>query len=322
MAPHPYCLSHARTAPQRPLARPSDYCFASIVPSSGGRRRLDRFIGAGRCALLARWLARLLLVGCGAGFFPPPEVLAQNRKGQATLEVSSQLWLMPGSENPVEIKVVPRDAAPPQAMIVIRGVPQGMRFSEGRSFGPGVWVLPVTRLGDLKLTTPAETPSGGMLTVVLTSLEGTPIAEARTTVVSVPPISENAQNAVAAPAERNNGLAAITGAAEQAAAPPAPALRPQAENRSELTLLLDKGKESARLGNILIARQFYQRAAEKGLAEAALALAATYDPRELPRMKGITGLTADAAQARRWYEKARELGSPEAAARLAGLARP
>ena len=73
----------------------------------------------------------------------------------------------------------------------------------------------------------------------------------------------------------------------------------------ELLSLLQKGRESLRQGNMLVARQFYQRAAEKGLAEAAFALAATYDARELSRMKGIADVPADAALARKWYEKAK-----------------
>jgi len=51
------------------------------------------------------------------------------------------------------------------------------------------------------------------------------------------------------------------------------------------------------------------------LAEAALALAATYDPFVLRELK-VYGFTPDAAMARVWYEKARDLGSPAAPRRL------
>jgi TPR repeat protein len=196
-----------------------------------------------------------------------------------------------------------------------------MRFSEGRSFGPGVWVVPVTRLANLKLHTPAGN-TGGMLSLALTSLEGTALAEARTTVISAPPSSEATQTTASASAVTDpETVAALPPreAPKQGRAPPAPSL--PAGNRADLLLLLDKGHESLRLGNILIARQFYLRAADKGLAEGALALATTYDPRELAGMKGATGVRPDPDMARKWYEKARELGSPEAAARLSGLSR-
>jgi hypothetical protein len=237
------------------------------------------------------------------------------------LIVSGDLALTPGSEVPLEVRVVPADAAPPNAVIVIRGLPQGARLSEGRPFGPGVWVVPLTRLANLKLHSPADTDAAGILTVVLTSLEGTPIAEARTSVISVLPSKEPGQTTAAA-LPRVDPTAAVGPLpagrpVEQPPTPPAP--RIAVPNRAELLALLEKGRESARLGNILIARQFYLRAADKGLAEAALALAATYDARELSRLKGASGVTPDPDQARKWYGRAMELGSPEAAARLAEL---
>jgi TPR repeat protein len=97
--------------------------------------------------------------------------------------------------------------------------------------------------------------------------------------------------------------------------------KPTTEKRAEQLLLLEKGKESLGHGNILIARQFFERAANNGLAEAAFALAATYDPRELSRMAGGATVPPEPAVAVKWYERARELGSLDAAARLSGLAR-
>jgi TPR repeat protein len=63
---------------------------------------------------------------------------------------------------------------------------------------------------------------------------------------------------------------------------------------------------------------FYRRAAEAGFADAAFALAATYDPEELVRLK-VVGLKSDVAAARRWYERARGLGFKGAEERLVRL---
>jgi TPR repeat protein len=63
---------------------------------------------------------------------------------------------------------------------------------------------------------------------------------------------------------------------------------------------------------------FFQRAAESGLPQGALALGGTYDPEELAKLK-VIGLRPDHDAARKWYEKARELGSSEAAGRLQRL---
>jgi TPR repeat protein len=69
---------------------------------------------------------------------------------------------------------------------------------------------------------------------------------------------------------------------------------------------------------VAMARQFFLRAAEAGLARAALLLGGTYDQRELARQR-VQGVQANPALARRWYERARELGAPEAEERLANL---
>ena len=82
--------------------------------------------------------------------------------------------------------------------------------------------------------------------------------------------------------------------------------------------MVQRGETLRQGGDIASARLFFERAAETGLPEAALALGATYDPHELAQLK-VHGLRADSALARRWYERARELGHTEAATRLSRL---
>lgn len=277
-------------------------------------------------ATISRWLTTLLLlVGCGVGFwFAGTQVSAQGRKSTATLNVSSQLQLTPGAESKLEIRVAPGDALPPRSVIVIRGVPANLQLSGGRPFGPGVWVIPAAETISITLQMPMDARVGGVLTVALTTLDGASLAEAHITLVTTalpqetvktaaPPVSR----ASPPPVSRDDTPTAATQTLDQA---PAPKLTP--DIRAELLMLLEKGKDSFRLGNIQHARQFYLRAAEKGLAEAAMALAETYDPAELSRMKGVVGVLPDQALARKWYEEAKQLGSPEAAARISGLGRP
>lgn len=267
----------------------------------------------------ARWLTTLILAGCGVSLcLASPQVSAQGRKSSPTINVSPQLRLSPGMENKLEISFAPGDAIPPSSVVVIRGVPPDLRLSEGRPFGPGVWVVPATQIMTIKLQMPLEARVGGVLTIALTTLEGVSMAEAHITLLTTPPSRENAGKAASPPAGRDDTPTSATIASEQQPSPSPPKL--STENRAQLLLLLEKGKDSYRLGNILHARQFYLRAAEKGLAEAAFALAATYDPGELSRMKAV-GVAPDTGLARKWYEKAKQLGSPEAAARLSALSR-
>jgi TPR repeat protein len=98
------------------------------------------------------------------------------------------------------------------------------------------------------------------------------------------------------------------------------ATRPRlsAEERQRAEKLVVQGDRYLESGNVAIARQFFQRAADIGLALGALRLAATFDPNELSRL-GTQGVVPSPADARHWYERAKLLGAPEADERLARL---
>jgi len=96
--------------------------------------------------------------------------------------------------------------------------------------------------------------------------------------------------------------------------PSAPTLQRQLDDE-EITMLLKRGKDLIVTGDLAAARLVLRKAADANNAEAALALAATYDPFVLRELK-VYGFTPDAVMARLWYEKAIELGSPAAPRRL------
>jgi len=78
-----------------------------------------------------------------------------------------------------------------------------------------------------------------------------------------------------------------------------------------IKLLMKQGEEFMAAGDVVTARMVFQRAAEAGDANAAIAVGATYDPTVFAKL-GVVGISADTAQARSWYERAERLGSPEA----------
>jgi hypothetical protein len=86
-------------------------------------------------------------------------------------------------------------------------------------------------------------------------------------------------------------------------------------NGDEIAVLLKRGKDLITAGDLAAARLVLRRAADANNAEAALALAATYDPLVLRELR-VYGFTGDAAMARAWYQKAAELGSSAAPRRL------
>jgi TPR repeat protein len=62
----------------------------------------------------------------------------------------------------------------------------------------------------------------------------------------------------------------------------------------------------------------YEFAADAGLAQGAMALAATFDADELAKL-GVRGVASDPKEARRWYERARQLGATDAPQRISRL---
>jgi hypothetical protein len=82
-------------------------------------------------------------------------------------------------------------------------------------------------------------------------------------------------------------------------------------DRQEAAALMERGRDLLRNGDVALAQLAFRRLAEAGNADAALALAATYDPRYLAEHK-LIGIIGDEAKARAWFQRASELGSTEA----------
>src|SRR5712671_163817 len=99
---------------------------------------------------------------------------------------------------------------------------------------------------------------------------------------------------------------------------PSSASRPPASTNyaSEIAAKMKIGAELMASGDITAARMMFERAAEAGEAAAAFALAETYDPVVLRRLRLRGGIAPDVALARRWYETARDLGSITAPERI------
>ena len=107
---------------------------------------------------------------------------------------------------------------------------------------------------------------------------------------------------------------------EAAAGVRTPIFAPRQVDQERIAVLLKRGKELLANGDVSAARITLKRAADANVAEAALALASTYDPFVLRELK-VYGFPADAETARAWYEKAKDLGSAVAPRRLEILAR-
>jgi hypothetical protein len=96
----------------------------------------------------------------------------------------------------------------------------------------------------------------------------------------------------------------------------APGIDPPGE---QAALLMQRGQELLQAGDVANARRAFQVLADRGNAEAALALATTFDQNSAA-IRNAVDAVADDAKARAWYQRAMELGSSEAERALVRMA--
>jgi TPR repeat protein len=251
-------------------------------------------------------LAMALTVGTAALLAGDPETgawigLARAQQGLVSIKVAPVTRAESASRLPLQIQVGPQDALAKNSFIRIRGLPATVALSEGHAIAPGAWAVPLAALPGLGLILPAGVEGPSEVAISLVSVEGAVLAEAKTTLIVAP------ARARAASPEPPSSVAPVV---------VAPKLSPAERERA--LGLHTMGLEQLQRGNVFAARKFFERAAEAGLAQGAVAAAGTYDPDELAKLS-VVGLQPDVEAARKWYEKARELGAAEAGERLRRL---
>ena len=207
--------------------------------------------------------------------------------------MSTTIPAEPGSQTDFGIRIGPPDAVPRNSFLRVRGLPPMAALSDGHSIAPGAWAVSLAALPDLKITLPAGAAGRTEIVITLVTVDGAILAETKATL------------AIAAPRQLERGQAAQRDAGPPAGAtmlragvpvqPPAPpaAAEPRGpspgqsttpQDRERAQRMMSKGDEQLEEGNVSAARLLFQRAAEAGLAPAAMALAATFDPAELARL--------------------------------------
>jgi len=246
---------------------------------------------------------------------------------QVTVSVAARLTTEPGVSTPLGIRVGPAAALPRSSFLRIRGLPQTASLSNGHAIAPGSWAIPVTAVDDLSVMMAPDAPARSDIVVTLVSVEGTVLAEARST-LTVAAAGSPGRGAQREPDAKVPSTASIPRAGNE---PPnearptfggpglgsGPSMAPK--DRDRALRLMQKGNEHLADGNVSAARLMFERAAEAGLAQAAMALAATFDADELARLSVRGGIQPDAGEARRWYERALQLGAADAESRLRRL---
>jgi hypothetical protein len=198
--------------------------------------------------------------------------------------------------------------------------------------------------GEVAIATPPQTPQAQFAAATPPQLaEGqtatAPPAKSETAaepaapaqqIASLPAPTVSSANIKLAPAPAANELAPRPVDTHPAATDPNPATNPAplpapsvakpavALDENEINTLIRRGKNLLNDGDFAAARVLFERAANAGSAEAALALGSTYDPNVIKRLGAIM-VKPDIENARKWYQLAAARGSAAATLQLANL---
>jgi hypothetical protein len=274
--------------------------------------------GRANPAWRGRALAALMLLGAlslGAAAF------GQSSRS-VTIKVPPVVVAEAAGQVAFPIKIEPADAIPRNSFVRLRGLPPMAALSEGYVIGAGSWAVPISALSDLKISLPAAAAGRSEITVLLVAVDGAVLVESKTalSVAQAAPVRERSAGPPGGAAMLRAGVPVELAPPRQdpGAAMPPVVPRSQPQDRERAMRLLVKGNEQLEEGNVSAARLFFERAADAGLAEGAMALAATFDAAELGR-RNVHGIKPDSKLARQWYERARQLGAGDAEDRLRRL---
>ena len=191
-----------------------------------------------------------------------------------------------GDAIPFAIAIAAAETLPARSVVAIRDLPDGATFSAGRPFGSREWSLVPDETAGLSLLLPDDHSGSSDLAVELVAADGTVLARTATRLDVAP--------------SPTAGLVVRTG------------------EEDRVDDLIAHGHKMIAVGYFAGARAYYQRAAEAGSGDAALAAGATYDPAFIAALR-VQGIKPDREAAETWYTRASALGVADRTQALASL---
>jgi hypothetical protein len=275
-----------------------------------------------------RWTTLLQAFGLVVGWVPAillasaPQPACAQSSARPTITVAPTVNVEASGQTQLVIAVGPPEVVPPRSFIRLRGLPPMAALSEAYAIAPGAWAVALNALPNLTIMVPVGFSGRSEILITLVGRDGSVLAEAKSELAVVPrqadtPARASVEVPSASMLRSGPPMEASPSAAE--AREPAPAGQVMsAADLQRAQRAMKKGDEELEAGNVSGARLLYEFAADAGLAQAAMALAATFDADELAKLS-VRGVAADPKEARRWYERARQLGAADAAQRITRL---
>lgn len=223
---------------------------------------------------------------------PQAREAVQVPQPQAQLVVADQQAF---ANEPLSLALDVENAAPDQSLL-LNGLARGTTVSAGSAANEFGWWLPLDKIRSLALFAPKNFVGVMNTTVDLIGADKRLLDTRGMQLKWIPREPKPmARPAVAAPR-------------------PAPPVEPI--DPAMAAMLMQRGRDFLGAGDLSAARVMFRRLADAGMADAALALARTYDPDYLAAHQ-VVGVRGDRAMARALYQRARDLGSAAAGQLLA-----
>ena len=275
-----------------------------------------------------RWTTLLQAFGLLVGWAPAMLLASALQSAWAqssarpTITVAPTVNVEASGQTQLVIAVGPPEAVPPRSFIRLRGLPPMAALSEAYAIAPGAWAVALNALPNLTIMVPIGFSGRSEILITLVGRDGSVLAEAKSELAVAPRQAEApAKASVPTPAASMLRVGPPAEASPSAVETREPAPTGQimsAAEQQRAQRAMKKGDEELEAGNVSAARLLYEFAADAGLAQAAMALAATFDADELAKLS-VQGVAPDRKEARRWYERARQLGAADAAQRITRL---
>jgi hypothetical protein len=193
----------------------------------------------------------------------------------------------------------------------LSGLPKDAYLTAGNRTGDNDWMVALQDAEAVKLVVPrADVPKFDVSVAAVETRSGELAAPVKEMTVAIAGADAGITPTAAAP-DRPNDLAVSAMTGEQPVITAAAAPGAAAD-------LLQKGDQLLKAGDMVAARQFFERAFTLGAAEGALGVGKSYDPAVYAAL-GVQGLAADPPRAMEWYQRAAKAGQPEATAAIAAL---
>lgn len=206
----------------------------------------------------------------------------------------------------LSVAILPTPSSP-ETSVMVQGVPESAKLSNGRSLGSGNWLLNHDQLKGLALNTDASMePGEHEIEFILVKSDGS-VPETRKVKVLVGAPATASAAMTAAP-ER---VVPVAVAPETTLSKQQPASQTVVQEEvaqpvlspSETAALLARGDSLLDEGDVAGARLLFEYAAQRGSADAMIKLAQSYDPEHLAKLT-VLGVKPNAKISAQWYDRA------------------